>query len=236
MQKQTTDSNLWWVVTVPHHPQALAYAVPGSSPLTDKVIFDATPETAKLLGWPGPHFEREQAHTWNTPSWSSDGKQLALGLLETRSTPGTSGLFVLLWDVLSGQARKIASGTTPSWSPDGRSVSYLRSRGPQFPRAGEARLYHVDTGRDEKLFEFDNLDVSLPLRWSPDGKYFLYGRVIYETGNTEDVIWVYRLRDGAAAEMLRIPRETLVNRGPDWLRSWQDLKRTAGPLLGICDH
>lgn len=236
-QHQSVDPMVRWLVSVPHHPEALAYAVPSATPLTDKIIFEATPETAKLLGWPAPHFEREQRSTRTTPSWSPDGKQLALPFFDTSPTAGKSYLVVLLWNVVSGEGKKVASGTTPSWSPDGQTIGYLRSHGPENPLAGEAWLYHVATGRDEKLFEFDNLDASL-LRWSPDGQYFLYGRTVHDTpieANTADVIWIYRLHDGATTEMFQVPRESLVNRGPDWISNWQDLQRTPGPLLKSCE-
>ncbi len=235
IQHHSADSTVLWLASVPNHPEAIAYAVATTPPLSTKVIFESTPETAKLLGWPDPHFERQQSYVWTTPSWSPDGKQLALALLDTGSTAGNSGTYVLLWNVISDKSRRIAPGTTPAWSPDGQWISYLRSHGPEHQLAGEARLYNLATGKDEKLFEFDNLDVSLPLRWSPDGKYLLFGRIVHETGNTEDVIWIYRLRDGATTEAFQVQRERVVTRGPDWLSDSQALERTPGPLLTSCE-
>jgi dipeptidyl aminopeptidase/acylaminoacyl peptidase len=234
--QDTAAGRVSWTAVVPHHPDAIAYATEGKQHRGQTVIFDAAPETAAKLGWPAKHFERGQEALFIAPAWSPSGQELVFTNLGIDPETGRSSNGIYVWNIVSGETRRMALGVTPSWSPDAQWIAYLINHGPKRPFEGEAWLADAKTGVSRKLFQFDNLDSGLPLRWSPDGKYLLFGRIVPDTmaANSEDVVFVYRLQDGASRSIAQLTRENLVSRGPYWIVGYHDLERGPNPPFGIC--
>jgi Tol biopolymer transport system component len=67
----------------------------------------------------GPTMVRTGLHASGWPSWSPDGKRLALA--------GPDGIYTI---ALDGSARRLIArnGTAPSWSPDGHTIAYESPR------------------------------------------------------------------------------------------------------------
>jgi TolB protein len=106
----------------------------------------------------------------SAPSWSPDGKQLAIVL--TRE--GSSQIYLIRSDG-SGVRRLTFSGaidTEPSFSPDGQSLLFTSDRG------GSAQIYSMSVaGGSEQRVTFGEGNNFSP-RYSPDGKSFVYTHFI----------------------------------------------------------
>jgi hypothetical protein len=108
--------------------------------------------------------------------WSADGKKLVFSYLGV----------VSVWDLQTGEARRIAVGWAARWPPRGDRLAYATSK-------CEPALFDIATGQS-KLIDPKHR-TSTPIEWSPDGAYLL----IYESGGTHvpyGCLWVYRVSDG----------------------------------------
>ncbi len=103
-----------------------------------------------------------------SPSWSSDGRQLAYVSFESRKP------VVYVHDVASGKRRLVAnfrgSNSAPAWSPDGRSLAVTLSRD------GGSQLYTLDVttagAEPRRLTQSSSIDTEPT--FSHDGKYLYF--------------------------------------------------------------
>ena len=97
-----------------------------------------------------------------SPSWSPDGRQLAL----TLSRDGNPEIYIM--DVANGALRRLTKGaaidTEPVWTPDGRSIIFTSDRG------GSAQIYRVPArgGKAERLTFEGKYNAGADI--SPDGR------------------------------------------------------------------
>ena len=110
---------------------------------------------------------RTTATDWSNPSFSPDGRRLAMDILD-----GTqSDIWVYEWarDTLSRLTFDRANDARPVWSPTGRYIAYTSQRG------GALNLYlqrSDGTGDVVRLTESPN--PQWPSSWHPTGKYLAF--------------------------------------------------------------
>jgi Tol biopolymer transport system component len=109
--------------------------------------------------------------------WSKDGKAVVYD----------SAGVVCLYRIANGAVEVLAHGDSPAWSPDGSEIVY---RGVD----GAVALVRPD-GSGSRAF-LDGIRVGRGLRWSPDGRYFLF------TDQRSGEIRVRDLQDGRMTTVL----------------------------------
>jgi Tol biopolymer transport system component len=158
--RQVTD-HPWgvWDYGVHPHGEAVVYSVlreDGGADLwrmgrdgSDQEMMLACPETACV-----------------SPTWSSDGKQIAYERRDIRAeSPNLDPKAGRLWllDVEEGDTKPLFEYDVPThsaaWAPDGKRIAYAS------PLLPGVEIYHLETG---KLRQFGNQWGARP-EWSPDG-------------------------------------------------------------------
>ena len=110
---------------------------------------------------------RSTAADWSNPSFSPDGRRLAMDILDGTQTD----IWVYEWarDTLSRLTFDRANDARPVWSPTGRYIAYTSQRG------GALNLYlqrSDGTGDVVRLTESPN--PQWPSSWHPSGKYLAF--------------------------------------------------------------
>jgi eukaryotic-like serine/threonine-protein kinase len=105
----------------------------------------------------------------SSPTLSPDGRSFAY----MRAPNGRSQVWVR--DLASGREIRLTQddsrNTTPTWSPDGQRLIFRSERG---GKRGDLYWRAANgAGRDELLL--DTLTNKIPMQWSRDGKYVVYG-------------------------------------------------------------
>jgi serine/threonine protein kinase/Tol biopolymer transport system component len=106
-------------------------------------------------------------HTQVDPSWSPDGKMLALG--RTQETGQTEPLLIQIVDLATHQASTIAGSEnlySPRWSPDGQYLAALSQDSTKLLLFNFKTQKWSDWITELGAFGFPN--------WSPDGRYLYY--------------------------------------------------------------
>ncbi|MBU4502959.1 MAG: hypothetical protein KKA79_10270 [Nanoarchaeota archaeon] len=110
--------------------------------------------------------------------WNSQGDRIIFEEFEDpqRLLEPDNKTFLCVIDNTGSNKRKLLDTSDPkrwwNWSPEGRRLVYynleILGRRPSF-----LYIVDVDTGRSEKIFEFDNVDVRR-IKWMPDGQKVIF--------------------------------------------------------------
>jgi hypothetical protein len=103
-----------------------------------------------------------------SPSFSPDGKQLAIGGPETSLFRNELDLINLDGSGRHAIAVDASRGPHPSWSPDGRSIAFVTFTRYQMDFPAISRV-DSDGGRETRLVAFGDTPS-----WSPDGNWIAY--------------------------------------------------------------
>jgi Tol biopolymer transport system component len=145
------------------------------------------------------------------PNWSPDGQWIAFF-----SKREGSGYFFM--PAVGGKARKVVSWrvgdsypTTPQWSPDSKQLAYARDQ----RVAPWIEILTIADGQERKvpLPSRQRNNAVIDLSWSPDGRWFAYGRAISEIAATSE-LWLTRASDG---ESIQLTDGTDLVWSPTWL-------------------
>jgi Tol biopolymer transport system component/predicted Ser/Thr protein kinase len=144
------------------------------------------------------------------PSWSPDGQWIAFF-----SAREGGGYFVM--PGVGGTARKVASWppggvypAQPQWSPDSTQLAFAMDQ----RRAPHLEILTLSSGTARKLPlpQQPRNNAVIDLRWSPDGRWFAYGRSISTFAATSE-LWMTRVADG---ESIQVTDGTRRDSGPAW--------------------
>ena len=130
--------------------------------------------------WESSRYNAESI-TINALAFSSDGRYLATGNLQSCNVLGRCGLDrVTLWDVSSGEVVQQIEHTGPviavAFSPDGR---YLATGGflERVSGQGVVTLWEMDSGHSlgQSIKQLEHVSAINAVAFSPDGKYLAAG-------------------------------------------------------------
>lgn len=166
------------------------------------------------------------AHWDGAPSWSKDGRQLAI-IRAPRTTvkvrnyldePDYHGRLVILKADGSGESLQpnvfdAFTGSAPTWSPDGRQVIYVcgpPAFGPHGPNAVHLCIVDMPNGRPRRV-SWSIRTTRFPA-WSPDGRRIAY--VLREDGDSSGSELRVASVDGSSDTVV-VPRLDVVS-PPTW--------------------
>jgi Tol biopolymer transport system component len=129
-----------------------------SSAESELKVFDPN---GNVVATPGP------LALYDVPRFSPDGKSIAVMVTDPKS--GADDIWV--YPVAGGQPARITYGPNvwfAVWSPDGKELAYMVMENGKF----SVRRRPLDGSRpEETIYTNDAFTFSIPIDWSPDGKY-----------------------------------------------------------------
>jgi Tol biopolymer transport system component/DNA-binding winged helix-turn-helix (wHTH) protein len=144
-------------------------------------------------------------HTQVDPSWSPDGKKLALG--RTLATGETEPLLIQIVDLATRQASTIPGSETlysPRWSPDGQYLAALSQ--------DSTKLFLFNFKTQKWSDWITEPGIGFP-NWSPDGHY-LYYDIAFSDHPTFQRIQVGETRPEVLADLKALTRFASRAAGP----------------------
>jgi Tol biopolymer transport system component len=139
---------------------------------------------------------------FSAPTWSPDGRRLAL--------EGSGAVFILDPSTLElrllATAARRPTGEASVWSSDSRSIAFVN---PSTDGTGIIEIAGIDTGarRDVRPNLLTGASLGTPLVWSPDGRWFLarvnadgahFVRIDATTGETVEIARMHHLAEPGA--------------------------------------
>jgi Tol biopolymer transport system component len=160
-------------------------------------VYTITPAATglrRITQWPG--FK-------NSPSWSPDGRSLALAARRA----GSYSIYVTAAN--GRRARRLMSGPgingSPDWSPDARRIAFSSNRG-------------TSSGFDIYVMKANGTDITELTKgqdpsWAPDGTRISYSKL---QGSTFDIFTVGFARGALGDASSNLTRHDADDRDPDW--------------------
>ena len=154
---------------------------------------------------------RRDSASFEHPSWSPDGRQLAF--VRRREAPNAShtASFVCAMDTAGRSVRQLAQGSSPSWSPDGKWIAFFNYE----QREEVLRLVRPDGSENHIAFKNSERGMfsrgwgsmregapKAPATWSPDGSELAFGRA-YDRGTS---VWRLNVRTGVLLPVTASPK------------------------------
>lgn len=152
-------------------------ATNGAAPATTPIAPREAPVATPAPGEEGAEPAAESATTPAPPATPAAQRPAAPAVTRTGAT-GLTGVLVFqdgrgsiyVYDLARGEVRFLTSGFDPAISKDGRKAAYLGGDG--------IRSINID-GSDDRLV-FASSDLITSPKWSPDGEWIVFSRVIGE--------------------------------------------------------
>jgi len=124
-----------------------------------------------VMGATGESVRRLSDFGYN-PTWSPDGKEIALAAETIIDDPNNRAGFSSLWavEVATGKRRLITGSDAmqPSWSPHGYRIAYWASR------AGQRDIWTIRPDGSDVVRVTNDTALSWNPVWSPDGTYLYF--------------------------------------------------------------
>jgi eukaryotic-like serine/threonine-protein kinase len=179
-----------------------------------------------LIGATGESRRRLTDFGFN-PTWSPDGKYLAVGtenIFDPMNRTSTSELWRI--DVTSGEKEKIAAPgdvAQPSYSPNGRRIAYWGIP----PGTGRRVLYTMPVAGGQAVALTDDTFFNWNPIWSPDGRY------LYFASNRSGTMNLWRMPIDEESGKARGPAEPVTTAG-QW--NGDAAISRSGKLLYVATH
>ena len=100
--------------------------------------------------------------------WMPDSRHLLMNRWERNSTDGKGGQQISLYDIETGENKRIVAGRSASLSPDGNRVAFVRSENE------EATIWVHDLTTKESKAVASFGPVAQTFRWMPDSEHIVY--------------------------------------------------------------
>lgn len=135
------------------------------------------------------------------PTWAPDGRQIAYSVW----SPRASQWEIWILDVEHpGMRRFVTQGMFPAWSPDGSRIAFQRARERGSRWFGVWTIELVgEEARHPTEVAFNDSAACVAPRWSPDGRWIVYGAVrgkrgvpIFEDESSSSELWAVDAQSG----------------------------------------
>ncbi|NJN80827.1 MAG: SH3 domain-containing protein [Caldilineaceae bacterium] len=160
-------SGEWLLLRTPAIPGGLAWATAAYLELDVPVV--ELPISREVNDAPATSPASNDLGKAATPKHAPQNQKSVTGLYGKLVFQTQIGGDIYLFDMVSGQLRKLTTGIDPALSPDGKTVAFTRD-------GGEHGLYLIDIDGQNERNIFGERELFRSPKWSPDGNWIVFSR------------------------------------------------------------